>query len=120
MYEICIARVFKAAHSLVLSGEAEPMHQHNWQVQVTVSAAELNSEGVVMDFLVLERLLEQAIEPLTGAENLNQLELFAENPSAECVAAYFYRQLQKELSKDVNLVRVMVEEAPGCRASYFE
>ena len=120
MHDISIEKGFRAGHSLVLAGVPETMHQHDWQVKVTVAARRLNADGVVMDFAVLERLVEKVIEPLRQAANLNDLEPFAENPSAERVAAYFYRQLQQELSKDVNLVKVTVLEAPGCQAGYSE
>ena len=120
MYDISIEKAFHARHSLVLAGTPEPSHHHDWLVKVSVAAEKLNDEGVVMDFAVLERLVEKVIETLRQAANLNDLEPFAENPSAERVAAYFYRQLQQELSKDVNLVKVTVLEAPGCQAGYSE
>ena len=48
-YQIRSTRGFCAAHALKLyDGSMEPIHGHNWRVQVTVQAEKLDAIGVVM------------------------------------------------------------------------
>src|SRR3954453_20876728 len=64
-FEIRTVRSFSAAHQLRLyDGSIEPVHGHNWRVEVTVSATQLDAIGVVMDFHELERLLDDIIRPM--------------------------------------------------------
>src|SRR5947209_20283616 len=88
-FEIRTVRTFSAAHQLRLyDGSLEPLHGHNWQVQVTVAAPQLDAIGVVMDFHELERLLDEIITPMHN-RHLNDLPAFAHaNPSAENVALH--------------------------------
>src|SRR5437016_1048051 len=85
-YLISSTRRFSAAHALKLyDGSLEPVHGHNWKVQVTVSAAKLDAIGVVMDFHELERLIDLLVQPMHN-RHLNDLPPFASlNPSAENV-----------------------------------
>lgn len=94
-FDITTARSFSAAHQLRLyDGSLEPLHGHNWRVQVTASAPQLDPIGVVMDFHELERLLDEIILPLHN-RHLNETEPFRSvNPSAENVAGYIARSLK--------------------------
>ena len=93
-FEITTTRSFSAAHQLRLyDGSLEPLHGHNWRVKVTVSAPQLDSIGVLMDFHELERLLDNIITPLHN-RHLNDTEPFrSANPSAENVASHIARSL---------------------------
>jgi 6-pyruvoyltetrahydropterin/6-carboxytetrahydropterin synthase len=108
-YQIRSTRGFCAAHQLRLyDGSLEPVHGHNWRVQVTVSAEKLDAIGVVMDFHELERLIDHLIAPWHN-RHLNEMPAFADlNPSAENVAGYIARQL--ELPGRVKLQSVEVWE----------
>ncbi len=109
MFEIRITRTFPADHQLRLyDGSLEPLHRHDWKVQLTVSAEQLDSIGVVMDFHELERLADEVIQPMRN-RRLNDLPVFAVvNPSAENVALYIARSLR--LPKGIQLVQVEVWE----------
>ncbi|MBN1436928.1 MAG: 6-carboxytetrahydropterin synthase [Sedimentisphaerales bacterium] len=120
MYHISVEKAFRASHSLTLQGTPEPIHHHDWLIEVTIAAQTLDNQGLVMDFTLLQSLLDKIIQPLRQAPTLNDFEPLSPNPSAERLAEYLYRRLQQELSNDVNLVRVAVQEAPGCRAAYSE
>lgn len=117
MFQITTTRSFSAAHQLRLyDGSLEPLHGHNWQVKVTVAAANLDTIGVVMDFHELERLLDQVIAPLHN-RHLNDTPGFASiNPSAENVALHVARLLR--LPERVRLVAVEVWETPANSAVY--
>jgi 6-pyruvoyltetrahydropterin/6-carboxytetrahydropterin synthase len=108
---------FPASHQLRLyDGSLEELHEHEWQVKVTVNAAELDSIGVVMDFHDLTRRLEEIILPLRG-RRLNDLPPFTRrNPSAENVAVYLAESLA--LPPAVALEAVEVWETPENSAIY--
>ena len=88
-YLIRSTRAFCAAHQLKLyDGSLEPVHGHNWRVQVTVSAPKLDAIGVVMDFHELERLIDAIVQPWHN-RHLNEMPAFASrNPTAENVAGH--------------------------------
>src|SRR5438128_11861357 len=96
-FEIRTMREFSAAHQLRLyDGSLEPVHGHNWKVEVTVEAEALDSIGVVMDFHDLERLIDAIIAPWHN-HHLNEVEPFANgrlNPTAENVALSVARGLR--------------------------
>ena len=126
MYEATVSRVFAAAHAIRLyDGSLEPLHGHNWTVDVTVEADQLDDIQVVMDFHQLQQSLDALIEILDN-NNLNQIPPFGPsgqpkttlNPTAESVAWWFADQLSPALPKNVRLQVVKVGEAPDCTAAY--
>ena len=62
MYWISIETEFEASHQLTFSdGTQEVLHPHPWQVTAAVCAEALNRDGLVMDFLLLEEIVNTAI-----------------------------------------------------------
>ena len=109
-FEIATLRRFSAAHALRLyDGSMEPVHGHNWRVQVRVAAERLDPIGVVMDFHELERLVDQIVQPWHN-RHLNECPPFVTelNPTAENVAFHVGRSLQ--LPAGVRLLLVEVWE----------
>ena len=127
MYEITISRVFSAAHAIRLyDGSTEPLHGHNWTVEVSVGADQLDQIDVVMDFHLLEKILDDLIAQVDN-RNLNEIEPFdasregahpKANPTAERVAWWLGTQIAEALPPHVSLVSVRVGEASGCVATY--
>ena len=117
-FQIRTTRAFSAAHALNLyDGSLEPIHGHNWKVEVTVESKELDCIGVVMDFHELERLLDAIIHPMHN-RHLNQVPPFVTlNPSAENVALHIGRSLQ--LPALVQLMSVQVWETAENSAVYL-
>jgi 6-pyruvoyltetrahydropterin/6-carboxytetrahydropterin synthase len=116
-FEIRTVRTFAAAHQLRLhDGSLEPLHGHNWRVEVTVSAVKLDAIGVVMDFHELERLVDEIVGPMHN-RHLNDLEPFSQlNPSTENVALYIGRSIR--LPAGITLERVEVWETAENSAVY--
>ncbi|MGE5612164.1 MAG: 6-pyruvoyl trahydropterin synthase family protein [Bacillota bacterium] len=116
-FEITAIRDFRAAHQLRLyDGTLEPLHEHTWQVRVTVGAAQLDAIGIVMDFHKLERLMDGVLGGWRD-RNLNEVPPFKEaNPSAENVAWAMARSLN--LPGEVRLVSVEVWETASNSAVY--
>lgn len=117
-YELTLRCEFCAAHAIVMKGEREPVHGHNWRVTVVVGGDELDGDGLLCDFHAIERELGRIVKPFQNAD-LNRVAPFDEiNPTAERVAQHIGEALAQALPAGVELVRASVTEAPGCEASY--
>ncbi len=116
-FDITVTRVFAAAHQLRLyDGSLEPLHGHNWKLAVTVTADQLDTIGVVMDFHELERRVAELVDSLHNS-HLNDHPAFAGiNPSTENVCLYIAKSL--DLPPSVSLTRVDVWETETCQATY--
>jgi len=91
MFEISVDYSFAAGHALRgYKGKCENVHGHNYKVRVTVGAEQLNSIGLVMDFVDLRAAIKALAEPLDH-RFMNDIPPFDKvNPSAENLAKYFY------------------------------
>lgn len=120
MYEITIDYSFAAGHSLRnYKGKCENVHGHNYKVRVTVAGPELNSTGLLMDFVDLRAAVRAIVDRLDH-QYLNDLSPFDQvNPSAENIARYFYDNLAPETTKNgVKLHSVIVWETDTSSATY--
>lgn len=116
MYSIRIERVFSAAHAMIINGEPETLHGHDWRVRVMLESPQLDAEGMVCDFHDLESSLDVVLSPFINA-NLNETAPFDSlNPTAENIAGHIARKLQPDLPDRVRSITVAVTEAPGCEA----
>lgn len=110
MYEIVVKTDFSAAHYLKgYKGRCGGLHGHNWLVEVSVLAKELDSLGMGIDFCVLKKESEKILKELDH-KNLNDIPYFKkENPSSENIARFIYETLEANLNKrnvKVNWVKV--------------
>jgi 6-pyruvoyltetrahydropterin/6-carboxytetrahydropterin synthase len=101
MYDIFIKTHFAGAHHLRdYPGSCERPHGHNWKVKVTVRASKVDELGMGIDFKLLKKIVNVAIDDLDH-QDLNKLPAFQErNPSSEHIAAYLFETLQPELQHD--------------------
>ena len=126
MYELTIQTEFCAAHAIVIGGVREPLHGHNFHVTACVSALDLDSEGLAVDFHAVERTLRHLLKPWDN-QNLNEVEPFTTlNPTAELIAKVIADRLALSLRQHgvldglrVRVAWVRVTEAPGCAATYI-
>ena len=117
MFSLRIERTFSAAHAIVLGGEREALHGHDWRVRITVEGDQLDDEGLLCDFHLLERVLDSAIAPLQDS-NLNDVAVLAGiNPTAENVALYLASTVAGDLPPAIGRLRLAITEAPGCEAA---
>lgn len=125
MYELTIQAEFCAAHALVIRGEREPTHGHNFHVTLGIEASHLDADGLAVDFHAVELALSTVLKPWVN-QDLNKVAPFTKlNPSAENIARSIAEQTRSRLVNDGHLddqsVRVAwcaVTEAPGCAARY--
>ena len=119
-YQLLLRGTFSAAHRLKMyDGRLEPLHGHNWRVEVTLGGSELDAIGVVCDFTLLQRHLSQTLAELHDT-CLNDLPAFArQNPSTELVAKHVYDQLSTSLPSAVRIAKVQVWETENCAAAFI-
>ena len=116
---LTLAAVFSAAHSILLGGELESLHGHDWNVTVRIGGDSLDAEGLLVDFHKVHHDLQSIIEPWHN-RSLNDVEPFDElNPTAELVAQTIGDRLAPTLANGVRVVSVRVTEAVGCAAEYW-
>ena len=118
MFELSVQRVFSAAHEIVMRGEREPLHGHDWTLELTVTADRLDDDGLLCDFHAVQATVDEVIRPFQS-RNLNQTPPFDRvNPTAELVARHIAEATAVRLPAGVRVVRVRLTEAPGCAAHY--
>ncbi len=116
---LTLETVFSAAHAILLQGEREPLHGHDWRVTVRIGGETLDAEGLLVDFHKVQHDLREIVEPWHN-RSLNEVEPFDRiNPTAELVAQTIGERLTKTLPDGVRLVSVRVTEAVGCAAEYW-
>lgn len=120
MYRLMIKTSFAAAHNLInYQGDCENLHGHNWTVEVTVSARELDKSGLGIDFKVLKKQTNQLLDELDH-KYLNDLKPFQESsPSSENISRYLFERLSQALDNDnVRVELINVWESENACASY--
>lgn len=130
MFEVRVESDFAAAHFLRdYHGKCENLHGHNYKVYAHVRGEVLNEGGMLLDFTQLKGALRAVCKTLDHT-NLNDLEVFDQNPSAERIAMFIYDGIIEELkiegidmtykpgSSDAFLLGVDVFETDTSRARY--
>jgi 6-pyruvoyltetrahydropterin/6-carboxytetrahydropterin synthase len=120
VFEVAYETTFCATHQLHRDGTPiEPLHGHDWRVEVVAKGESLDKIGVVVDFEHMKRAVAEVCARFHYADLTSHPDFAGQSPSAEAVARYFFREVRKALGPEGHaLVRVRVWEAPGCSASY--
>ena len=107
MYKLVVKKEFSSAHVLHgHPGDCKRMHGHNWIVEAKVEGKNINKIGMVIDFKDIKNILSDIISKLDH-RYLNDIEPFIDNnPTAENISKYIY----KELSKNINTDNIKVSE----------
>ena len=119
MYHIRVEAEFAAAHRIVhYNGKCERFHGHNYKVRVWVSGATLGDGGMLIDFAVVKNALRSLIAEKLDHRDLNEIQEFEDDPSAERIAKYIFEQLSKALP-DIPLSAIDVFETGTSMARYI-
>ncbi len=123
MFLIRVKDDFCGAHSLNMQdGTVEPLHGHNWKVEVVVACPQLDDAGMGIDFLDVHGKLHNILDSELDHRNLNDIdELSAPNPTSERIAAWIADKLAPQLSDDktgVTLKSVTVWETDEFGVTY--
>lgn len=130
MFEVRVEADFSAAHFLRdYNGKCENLHGHNYKVYAHVKGEKLNEGGMLLDFTKIKGTLRSVCKKLDHT-NLNDMEVFDQNPSAERIAMFIYDSIINELKaegtdlswnsekKDAWLYAIDVFETDTSRARY--
>lgn len=129
MYEVRVEADFSAAHFLRdYNGKCENLHGHNYKVFAHVRGKNLNEGGMLLDFSKLKSALKKICGTLDHT-NLNDIEFFEQNPSAERIAFFVHEKLVAELGEQgifldkknggAYLYSIDVFETETSRATFF-
>ncbi len=125
MYTIRKSVTFSAAHALRnYDGKCSRNHGHDYRVELIISARELDHRDLLIDYYDVDALLDPLLERVDH-RNLNEIPPFDKvNPSAEAIAAWFFRELKDPVSRASNgrahLAAVTLWETPDASATYTE
>lgn len=122
MYEVSVDETFAAGHALRGSkGKCENVHGHNYKVRVTLAGPEVDSVGLLYDFVHLKHVVQSVIQSLDH-RFLNDFPPFDKvNPSAENIARYIYDKASRQLKASPNgasIAQVTVWETETASATY--
>jgi len=122
MYKLKVVTSFAAAHNLNnYQGECENLHGHNWRVEVSVTAKDLDKAGLCIDFKILKAETKELLNTLDH-KYLNELDCFkGDSPSSENISRYVYKELSSKLNDgNVKVDMITVWESDFACASYYE
>jgi 6-pyruvoyltetrahydropterin/6-carboxytetrahydropterin synthase len=122
MFEISVDETFAAGHALRgYKGKCENVHGHNYRVRVTLSGQQLDSVGMLYDFVHLKKVIQEVIRSLDH-RFLNDFSPFdVVNPSAENIARHIYEETAKQLREAPNgagITSITVWETDTTAATY--
>ena len=123
MYEISAKFSISSAHFLRgYEGKCKNLHGHNWKITVRLSGEKLKSNGMLVDFGELKKLMKNVEEELDH-KCLNDVEIFkTKNPTAENIAEYIYSRMSRLLVESGNghaaVESVSIFETENCEAVY--
>ena len=122
MFEVIVDESFAAGHALRgYRGKCENVHGHNYKVRVTLAGPQLDSVGLLCDFVVLKQVIRDVIAAIDH-KFLNDLPPFdVVNPSAENIAKFFYDQAAEKLpraSNDARISSITIWETDTSAATY--
>jgi len=133
MFEVRVQADFSAAHFLRdYNGKCENLHGHNYKVFAHAKGEKLNEGGMLLDFSKLKKALREVCKKLDHT-NLNDLDVFQQNPSAERIAMYIYDNIldlllkegidlhyteERVKTKNIYLYSIDVFETDTSRATY--
>lgn len=107
MYAVIKRMEISASHFLTLSyaSKCEHLHGHNWIITVYCRSAELDENGMVVDFSHIKKVVKDQLDH----KHLN--EVLPCNPTAENIARWICDQIP-------HCVKVEVTESEGNTAVY--
>ncbi len=107
MFEIVVDETFAAGHALRgYKGKCENVHGHNYKVRVRLEGPELDSVGLLCDFVRVKQIIRSVIQSLDHKFLNDHPPFDVINPSAENIARYFYVEAAKQMVPPPNGTRI--------------
>jgi 6-pyruvoyltetrahydropterin/6-carboxytetrahydropterin synthase len=121
MFEVTIEESFAAGHALRnYRGKCENVHGHNYRCQLTLEGEQLDSIGLLVDFVELKKVVHAVLDRMDH-QWLNEFPPFdVLNPSAENMAKYIYDEVYAGLKEKagVRIGAVRLWETDTASATY--
>ena len=122
MFEVSVDETFSAGHALRgYKGKCENVHGHNYKVRVTLAGPELDSVGLLYDFVHLKQVIQSVIRSLDH-RFLNDFAPFdTTNPSAENIARHIFDEISQQMKPVENgaaVASITVWETDVTSATY--
>jgi 6-pyruvoyltetrahydropterin/6-carboxytetrahydropterin synthase len=122
MFQVSVEETFSAGHALRgYKGKCENVHGHNYKVRVALAGPELDSVGLLYDFVHLKQVIQEVIRSLDH-RFLNDFPPFdSTNPSAENIARYIYDEASKQMRRmphGASIASITVWETDTTSATY--
>jgi 6-pyruvoyltetrahydropterin/6-carboxytetrahydropterin synthase len=114
MFEIVVRFGFEASHTLPSNRRCSRMHGHSWKGAVFLEACELDDNGMVADFDIVEKTLHELRHRYLDHFHLNH-SLGLESPTCERIAEWVYKWAKPKMP---NLISVEIAETDNARARY--
>jgi 6-pyruvoyltetrahydropterin/6-carboxytetrahydropterin synthase len=100
MFEVSVDEMFSAGHALRgYKGKCENPHGHNYKIRVVLEGPNLDSIGLLYDFVDLKKVMRGIIEGLDHKFLNDQAPFDRINPSAENLAKYFYEETSRGMNQ---------------------
>lgn len=107
---LTVSSFFDAAHSIRLSGSiCERLHGHRWKLEATFSGT-LGNDGVVRDFLEIEKEIKERVISKLDHSNLNEI---FDQPTTERICRWVWSNLAP-----LNVVEIRIWETPEFSVIY--
>ena len=107
---LTVSATFDAAHSIRSSGSiCEKLHGHSWRIEAAFSGT-IGPDGVVRDFLELDRDIRRAVISKLDHSNLNDL---FDIPTTELICRWIWTQLSP-----LGVVELRLWETPSFSVTY--
>jgi 6-pyruvoyltetrahydropterin/6-carboxytetrahydropterin synthase len=122
LFEVMTEVSFDSAHFLRdYEGKCTRLHGHTYRLQAYAQGQQLSSQGILLDLTCFKELCQQAVAEFDH-QTINEVPPFDQmNPTAENLAAHFFRLLQPVVKeRGLKLAKVVVWESPTSGASYSE
>ena len=122
MFKLIVKKEFSSAHILHgHPGNCKRMHGHNWLVEAEVQGDNTNEIGMVIDFKDIKNNLKEIVSMLDH-QFLNDLEPFInENPTAENISKYIYKELSNNINTDnIKVSKIKLWETSNSAVTYTE
>jgi len=118
MYRLQVKAHFDAAHRLeAYKGKCNREHGHRWEVEVCLQGKDLDNRNMLVDFKDVKDALNFVIDTYLDHYQLNEI-LGEDNPTAEFLAEWLFRQMKARAGKGLQVVRTCVWESPECCVKY--
>lgn len=122
LYTLTVVTDFSASHIIPgHPGKCARLHGHNWKVELSIQARELDHLGMGLDFATIKQTAKLLIDEVDH-QHLNDIPPFTTiSPTAENISAWLFKRLAQSLnSNQVNVSAVTLWETDRSRVTYSE